>query len=522
MPPPRVFCRPTLNGGTQTISFQSIYNGETLTTSRFVFVPPQAESFTYDDDGNLLADGLWNYYYNAADQLVEAVSKHKDQTGNRVGLRFIYDYMGRRAAKHVFDADNTTGLIDSNSPRSKTLFVYEGWTLIAEYDCGTGSLPVLALKRTFTWGPDLTGGSGAGGIGGLLAIQDHRTNWQGIFNPALDGNGNVTALVEASTGTIVASYEYDSYGNTVRFSGVYAMENPIKFSTKYHDNETGLVYFGFRYYCPSIGRFINRDPLREAGGINIYAFTRNNPINRGDYLGLCAYCGGTCWDFDDNGNYIGDGWDGWDEWDGWDGWGWADDWLDAWLDDFLNTGFNNDANFTDWFGGDQMGSNGAGSPPVSELSEGVTSNGNPDYSNIPIKSGNDPSSSSAMDGTGTQNMQTAAHLYEVANMIDKVLGINGSPSEALKTSSLEKITSPSITLAQGQFGICESTPKTGLNVAYAATASMSISGVSLNQSVFASNIANPRNLSFGVALSQSISFSGRTSVSAYIGGNYRW
>jgi len=76
------FCNPRpdpirlpLNGGTQTISFQSIYNGETLTTSRFVFVPPQAESFTYDDDGNLLADGLWNYYYNAADQLVDARPK---------------------------------------------------------------------------------------------------------------------------------------------------------------------------------------------------------------------------------------------------------------------------------------------------------------------------------------------------------------------------------------------------------------------------------------------------------------
>ena len=45
----------------------------------------QAEAFTYDADGNLLADGLWNYYYNAADQLVEAVSKHK---GAAKGVRF--------------------------------------------------------------------------------------------------------------------------------------------------------------------------------------------------------------------------------------------------------------------------------------------------------------------------------------------------------------------------------------------------------------------------------------------------
>jgi len=55
-----------------------------------------------------------------------------------------------------------------------------------------------------------------------------------------------------------------------------------------------LVYYGYRYYSPSMGRFINRDPLREAGGINIYAFTRNNPINKWDYLGMCEECGEPC------------------------------------------------------------------------------------------------------------------------------------------------------------------------------------------------------------------------------------
>jgi RHS repeat-associated protein len=208
-------------------------------------------------------------------------------------IRFIYDYMGRRAAKYVYDAA-TNGFADENACRSKTVFVYKGWTLIAEYEADTSSsssTPNLNLKRSFTWGPDLTGGDGAGGIGGLLAIQDHRTMYEGTYNPAFDGNGNVTALVRADTGEVVAAYEYDAYGNPVRTSGYYAKENPIRFSSKYHDNETGLAYYGYRYYSPSMGRFINRDPLREDGGLNIYAMTSNNPIGRWDYLGL--------WELDD-------------------------------------------------------------------------------------------------------------------------------------------------------------------------------------------------------------------------------
>ena len=70
---------------------------------------------------------------------------------------------------------------------------------------------------------------------------------------------------------MVAAYEYDPFGNPVRTSGVYARENSIRFSGKYFDVETGLSYFGFRYYNASLGRFINRDPLEERGGWNLYS-----------------------------------------------------------------------------------------------------------------------------------------------------------------------------------------------------------------------------------------------------------
>jgi hypothetical protein len=51
------------------------------------------------------------------------------------------------------------------------------------------------------------------------------------------------------------------------------------------DGETGLVYYGMRYYLPQLGRFISRDPIEELGGVNLYAFCGNDAINGVDYLG---------------------------------------------------------------------------------------------------------------------------------------------------------------------------------------------------------------------------------------------
>ena len=68
-----------------------------------------------------------------------------------------------------------------------------------------------------------------------------------------------------------------------------ADNNPFQFSTQsYRDRETGLVYYGHRYYDPSLGRFINRDPSEEAGGLNLYTMDLwgTDSINDWDYLGL--------------------------------------------------------------------------------------------------------------------------------------------------------------------------------------------------------------------------------------------
>ena len=53
-------------------------------------------------------------------------------------------------------------------------------------------------------------------------------------------------------------------------TGSEALSNPWRFSTKYWDDETGLGYWGYRYYQPGVGRWASRDPIAEKGGRNLY------------------------------------------------------------------------------------------------------------------------------------------------------------------------------------------------------------------------------------------------------------
>jgi RHS repeat-associated protein len=65
-----------------------------------------------------------------------------------------------------------------------------------------------------------------------------------------------------------------------------AKANPFRFSTKFQDDESGLSYYGYRYYNPSTGRWLSRDPIEEEGGGNLFAFVGNDPLNEVDVLGL--------------------------------------------------------------------------------------------------------------------------------------------------------------------------------------------------------------------------------------------
>ena len=102
---------------------------------------------------------------------------------------------------------------------------------------------------------------------------------------AFDGNGNVSASLSARDGT-ETRYEYGPFGETIRQTGTFATNNPFRFSAKFTDNESGMLYYGYRYYNPSTGRWLSRDPIGERGGLNRYGFVRNCPISRFDPFGL--------------------------------------------------------------------------------------------------------------------------------------------------------------------------------------------------------------------------------------------
>ena len=133
-----------------------------------------------------------------------------------------------------------------------------------------------AVVRTYSWGPEVQGAPGT-----LRMISDSN----GIYFPTYDPNRNVMGLVKASDGTVCAQYEYLPYGELVTATGTMASSNPIRFSTKYYDTEARLYYYGYRYYSPDMGRWLSRDPIDEQGGLNLYGFVNNDPVNRVDWLG---------------------------------------------------------------------------------------------------------------------------------------------------------------------------------------------------------------------------------------------
>jgi RHS repeat-associated protein len=219
-------------------------------------------------------DGRWRFTWDGENRLVALESLPGVPEGSKRRLTFQYDPQGRRILKAVQAWTNSAWTIVLSNR-----FTYDGWNLIAELNATNN-----AIIRSYVWGLDLSGTEqGAGGVGGLLAISDQQS---AIHFAAYDGNGNVLALVNATDGTVSANYEYGPFAELLRATGPMATINPIVFSTKYHDAETGFLYYGYRYYDPATGRWLNRDPLGEAANSNTYAAFCNSATDGMDYLGL--------------------------------------------------------------------------------------------------------------------------------------------------------------------------------------------------------------------------------------------
>ena len=186
-------------------------------------------------------------------------------------------------------------------------YTWDGWLLVRETVTDLSTFQPLNFSTDYVWGKDLSGSfQGAGGVGGLL----YEERDGAIYVPFYDNNGNVTRYLDTNgntvaqytydafgnilgyrdaQGNLVAQYTYDAFGNIVAQSGAMADDFHHRFSTKYFDTETGLYYYGYRFYSPTLMRWLTEDPIEEDGGLNLYAMCGNEMPWNFDPLGEDRY-----------------------------------------------------------------------------------------------------------------------------------------------------------------------------------------------------------------------------------------
>jgi RHS repeat-associated protein len=196
-------------------------------------------TFTYDFNGNLTSDGSTTYTWNARNQLVGL-------TGGATGS-YAYDGFGRRRAK-------TTG---------GTLgFLYDGANVVQELSASTPSanlLSGLAIDETL--------------------IRTDATSATALLTDAL---GSTLALANMA-GSVETQFTYEPFGATSA-SGA-ASANRMQFTGRENDGG-GLHYYRARYYSSRLQRFLSEDPIRFAGGVNLYEYVGSNPVKFTDPSGL--------------------------------------------------------------------------------------------------------------------------------------------------------------------------------------------------------------------------------------------
>jgi RHS repeat-associated protein len=213
-------------------------------------------SYTYDSNGNMLTKtsgtNTTTYAWDFENRLTSVTLPN-----NGGAVSFRYDPFGRRIQKTWPNATNTSATTMN--------YIYDGSKMTAELSASG------AVVASYAQGP---------GIDDPLAM---RRGGNVVYYQA-DALGSITSLT-SSSGATVATYVYDSFGNTTATEGIY---NPFRYTGREQDQRTGIYYYRARYYDPNIGRFISEDPSGFRGGINRYAYVRNGPLNFTDPFGLAS------------------------------------------------------------------------------------------------------------------------------------------------------------------------------------------------------------------------------------------
>lgn len=244
-------------------------------------------------------------YSNNLNQLTQSVIK--DLEGNTLKtLDYQYDQAGNQTQGYTKDGHRFTATYDAlsqvktleweqNGKRHKKTFRYFYNRFLAEikYEVDgqlknttrfvrRGLLPLQErdhnnqITRHFVWGKHQ-----GGGIGGLLSITESGQDYYYLY----DGKGHVTTVLDKDR-NVKAAYDYSPYGVLIGSAGDPTFKQPYQYSTKRTDAETGIIYFGYRFYLPNEGRWLNRDPIEEMGGLNLYQYVGGDPVNYRDPYGL--------------------------------------------------------------------------------------------------------------------------------------------------------------------------------------------------------------------------------------------
>ena len=250
--------------------------------------PSIEAAHTYDNNGNRVQKSyrgeqtVYNYDYD--NQLTEIIYP------DGASMKYSYDSEGKRRSEErrgkIEDGEEKIedgggkiedgrGTIDNGR---RTEYFYDGNTVIIERD-ETGKT-TAAYTRGVSMG---------GGIGSIVSVRKDNQDYYYLY----DGQGNVIQLTD-STVKVIINYEYDAFGNITRQDGSLSLLNPAQsgnnyqFQTKEFDSDSGLIYFGARYYDPQLGRWLTPDPLGMPDGPNTYIYCNNNPVGWLDPWGLCG------------------------------------------------------------------------------------------------------------------------------------------------------------------------------------------------------------------------------------------
>jgi RHS repeat-associated protein len=207
-------------------------------------------SFTYDANGNLLDDGVQQYEWDVENRLVKITK------GSHI-TEFEYDPLGRRSRIIEKGLDAQAQVFVSSDKR----YLWDSAEIVEE------QAPTGATLKQF-YGQGFIDSDGTK----LYYTRDHL--------------GSVRELTD-STQVVRARYDYDPYGRVTKISG--DKDSLFLYTGHLWHQQSGLYLTLYRAYDPETGRWISRDPIAERGGLNIYAYVMNDPINLVDPLGLSPF-----------------------------------------------------------------------------------------------------------------------------------------------------------------------------------------------------------------------------------------